>query len=106
MSSNEWITDESESETYVKQFSALSDVIRLDILHLLSTEGKMCVCDLEEKLILSQSKLSYHLKILLAAHLIHKECSSTWSYYWPDEDSLNKVLSKDMLSFLKTENKI
>lgn len=88
--------------TYAKQFKALSDPIRLSVLHLLAMNGKSCVCDLEELLDLPQSKLSYHLKILLNAELIQKEISKTWSYYWVDENKTNELLSNQFCYFLKS----
>ncbi|WP_208559439.1 ArsR/SmtB family transcription factor [Marinilactibacillus kalidii] len=95
-------TDLPDVVTYAKQFKALSDPIRLTILHLLAMNGKSCVCDLEDILELPQSKLSYHLKILLNNGLIHKEISKTWSYYWVDEAKTNELLSEQFCYFLKS----
>lgn len=63
----------------------------------------MCVCDLEERLTLPQSKLSYHLKILLEAELVHKENSATWSYYWVNQETVKHLLAKDIIENLKME---
>ncbi|MDQ0929365.1 DNA-binding transcriptional ArsR family regulator [Bacillus atrophaeus] len=43
-----------------------------------------------------QSKLSYHLKILLDAELIHKETKGTWSYYSLHEKEINHLLSEEL----------
>ncbi|API88477.1 hypothetical protein BKP56_03815 [Marinilactibacillus sp. 15R] len=98
------LIDAPEISNYAKQFKALSDPIRLTILHLLALNGKSCVCDLEEVLNLQQSKLSYHLKILLNAKLIKKEVSKTWSYYWVEEEKINELLSDQFCYFLKSED--
>ena len=47
-----------------------------------------------------QSKLSYHIKILLKAELIHKEVSATWSYYWINRENLRKLLSDEFCLIL------
>ena len=52
-------------QKYKSAFKALSDDNRLFILQILTENGRTCVCDLSELLNLSQSRLSYHLKILL-----------------------------------------
>lgn len=96
------VVDIPEMTNYAKQFKALSDPIRLTVLHLLAMNGKLCVCDLEEILNLPQSKLSYHLKILLNAKLIQKEISKTWSYYWVEEENIHELLSDQFCYFLKS----
>ncbi|WP_437132184.1 ArsR/SmtB family transcription factor [Bacillus atrophaeus] len=68
-------------ELYEKKFKALSDKKRLHLLHILCERGSTCVCYLIDEIQMPQSKLSYHLKILLDAGLITKETKGTWSYY-------------------------
>jgi len=81
---------------YVQKFKALADEQRLQIMNILTRRGKTCVCDLVDDMNLSQSKLSYHLKILLKADLIHKETKGTWSYYWIKEETVNALLSEEL----------
>ncbi|HEU5140879.1 MAG TPA: metalloregulator ArsR/SmtB family transcription factor [Bacillales bacterium] len=83
-------------KTYEKQFKALADAKRLQIMHKLCNNGKTSVCDLSPEMGMSQSKLSYHLKILMEAGLIKKETSGTWSYYWLDEKEVNHLLSEEL----------
>ena len=61
-------------------FRALSDPIRLQVLETLG-DRELCVCDLCEKLAVSQSKLSFHLKTLKQAHLIQSRQEGRWIYY-------------------------
>ncbi len=51
-------------------FHALSDETRLHIVWLLAG-GERCVCDLQEALDAAQSRLSFHLKTLREAGLVH-----------------------------------
>lgn len=81
---------------YQEKFKSLSDRIRLHILHILSIQGKTCVCDLSELLQLSQSKLSYHLKILIDADFISVEKRGKWNYYAVNSHEIKKVLSPDL----------
>jgi ArsR family transcriptional regulator, arsenate/arsenite/antimonite-responsive transcriptional repressor len=61
-------------------FHALSDPIRLQVLDLLRQQ-ELCVCDLCEAIAVSQSKLSFHLKVLKEAQLVQTRQSGRWIYY-------------------------
>lgn len=61
-------------------FRALSDPLRLQVLSLLRSQ-ELCVCELCEKLDVSQSKLSFHLKNLKEANLIRSRQEGRWIYY-------------------------
>src|SRR5699024_3635864 len=89
----------SEDETfdfYENMFGALADKIRLKILKEISKSPNktLCVCDLEEKLKLQQSKLSYHLKKLVEANIHIVEKHGTWNYYQINEAQIQVVLSE------------
>ncbi|TSB46058.1 ArsR/SmtB family transcription factor [Alkalicoccobacillus porphyridii] len=88
-------------DVFEKQFKALADKKRLQLLHLLSTRGQTCVCDLVEEMNMTQSKLSYHLKILMNAELLNKETKGTWSYYSVNESVMDKLLSEQLCCILK-----
>lgn len=83
-------------EQYKKQFKALADTKRLEIMYELCQKGKTCVCDLTAVFGMSQSKISYHLKILLDANLITKETKGTWSYYDLNDEVVNNLLSEEL----------
>ena len=57
-----------------------SDPIRLKVIEQLGA-GERCVCDLTKDLQLSQSRLSFHLKVLREAGLISDRQSGRWVYY-------------------------
>lgn len=61
-------------------FRALSDSLRLQIIDLLRTQ-ELCVCELCDRLEVSQSKLSFHLKNLKEANLIRSRQQGRWMYY-------------------------
>lgn len=83
---------------YKMAFKALADEKRLHVLYILanSPEDSICVCDLMEEMDLPQSKLSYHLKILLQANLINQSKKGTWSYYSLNPKEINSVLSEEL----------
>jgi ArsR family transcriptional regulator, arsenate/arsenite/antimonite-responsive transcriptional repressor len=83
-------------EHYADKFKALADPKRLHILNLLVEHGKTCVCDLVEYIGMPQSKLSYHLKILLEAGLIEVETHGKWNYYQLHTREVNALLSADL----------
>ncbi|MET3110802.1 metalloregulator ArsR/SmtB family transcription factor [Salinicoccus halitifaciens] len=80
---------------YEQIFKALADEKRLKILHLLADSPleSQCVCDLTEDMEMAQSKLSYHLKILLRAGLINQTKKGTWHYYSLNDENISAVLS-------------
>ena len=70
-------------------FKALSDPARLRILDFLrkpgsgccTFEGKVCACDIERELGLSQATISHHMKILVAAELVAATKLGRWMHY-------------------------
>ncbi|NQD64456.1 winged helix-turn-helix transcriptional regulator [Bacillus haikouensis] len=81
---------------YEKKFKAIADKKRLQIMNILTKKGEICVCDLAPLMNMPQSKLSYHLKILLDANIITKEARGTWSYYRLNQDEVNHLLSEEL----------
>ena len=61
-------------------FHALSDPLRMQVLDLLRQQ-ELCVCDLCDRLRVSQSKLSFHLKTLREAGLVRSRQEGRWIYY-------------------------
>lgn len=61
-------------------FHALSDPLRIRVLELLRHK-EQCVCDLCTVLGATQSKLSFHLKILKEAGLVNSRQQGRWIYY-------------------------
>lgn len=81
---------------YEAKFKALADRKRLQIMYELTQKGCVCVCDLVDIVDMPQSKLSYHLKILLEAGLISRETRGTWSYYELNHAEVNRLLSPEL----------
>ncbi len=91
--------------SYEAKFKALSDQKRLQIMYELTRKGSVCVCDLTDIVDMPQSKLSYHLKILLDAGLIKREAKGTWSYYELNHSEVNRLLSPELCCiFRKTDD--
>ena len=95
----------AQFQEYEKKFKALADQKRLEIMYELCQRGKTCVCDLTEVFEMTQSKLSYHLKILLDAGLIVKETKGTWSYYDLNDTEVNKLLSEELCCIFRKTGK-
>jgi ArsR family transcriptional regulator len=90
-------TSEQESfPYYALKFKALADAQRLQIMNHLVKQGNVCVCDLAEIVNMQQSKLSYHLKILLEANLIKVETHGKWNYYRLNENEVKHLLSEEL----------
>jgi len=93
MNSTSTTIDDATLSTYEQKFKALSDKNRLKIIYELNQKGKVCVCDLSDLLGLPQSKLSYHLKMLLDANVILMERIGKWNYYELNENEIKGLLS-------------
>lgn len=61
-------------------FKALCDPKRLAILEQLRS-GEKCACVLQEPMDLTQSGLSYHMKILCDSGLVVSRQEGKWTYY-------------------------
>jgi|GEM_PF-1594358 len=73
--------DEKEIASIVKKTNALANKIRIKIIKLLLKNPELCVCEIEQALELKQSKVSYHLALLVNGGFINRRQSGPWSYY-------------------------
>ena len=74
-------------------FKALSDETRLRILRsLMRSEGPLCECEIVPAFGLSQSTISYHLKVLREAGLVEADRRGVWAYYRLSPKSLLGVV--------------
>lgn len=73
-------------DKFLNCIGALNDESRVLILAFLSKNGELCVCDLQESLHMSQSRLSRHLKILKDSGFLFVSRKGTWAYYGIRED--------------------
>lgn len=73
-------TLELNTDNCLAGFHALSDPLRVHVIERLRTQ-EMCVCDLCEELDVSQSKLSFHLRVLKDAGLVKARPQGRWTYY-------------------------
>ena len=78
---------------YVPAFKAISDETRLKIIDMLSC-GELCACEILEKFSISQSTLSYHMKILSESGLVNASRDGAWMRY-----TLNKEKAMEVISF-------
>lgn len=73
-----------------RRFQALSDGKRLRILELLC-DGERCVCELADELDVSQPLLSFHLKTLREAELVHDRRDGRWVHYSLNAEALDEL---------------
>jgi len=77
---------------YAPVFKAISDESRLKIINMLSC-GQMCACDILEEFNISQSTLSYHMRILTDSGLINVTRDGQWMRYEINIDRFETALS-------------
>lgn len=67
-------------QTDARIFKAFCDENRLQILELLRS-GEKCACALLEQLHISQSTLSYHMRILCDSGIVSSRTEGKWTHY-------------------------
>ena len=85
-----------DNELLLKQLKAISDSKRMEILKLLSKQEK-CACMLQEKLDMTQSGLSYHMKLLSEAGIVNCRQEGKWTHY-----SINQEFKNNILHFIES----
>lgn len=80
-----------------KVFKAFCDANRLQILELLRS-GEKCACVLLEDLQISQSTLSYHMKILCDSGIVVGRTEGKWTHYSISDQGSQKA--KELLAEL------
>ena len=68
-------------KSFATVFKALSDDSRLRIINLLFYSGELCVCDIEEVMGFTQTKVSRHLAYLRKAGLVDDRRQGLWMLY-------------------------
>ena len=71
---------------------AISDETRLKIIDILSC-GEMCACDILELVNVSQSTLSYHMKMLTESRLVNGRKDGSWMRYSINKENAELFLS-------------
>src|SRR4030067_1874377 len=92
------IKESDNMEQLVQFFKALSEVMRLRIMMLL-TQGELCVCDLMFVLDEPQSKVSRHLAYLKHSGLTNSRRAGVWMHYCLKESA--DEVHKAQIDFLK-----
>ena len=79
-----------EIKELCEALKVITDVNRLRIICLLFS-GEKCVCDIEERLEISQPLASHHLAVLRGAGLLEARRQGTWSYYSLVRENMEKL---------------
>ena len=82
-------------------YKALGDETRLKIIQMLS-EQEMCVCEIIDKLDMSQPAISHHLKILRQAGIVKDSREGKWIYYSLNGEVFPDVFQNEDAGFLET----
>ncbi len=82
-------------------FLACSDTSRLRILHLIMTNGEMCITDLENILEFTQTKTSRHLIYLKNSGILTTRKYNQWMFYQIKDEVFDIV--QQVLQFLRRD---
>ena len=84
-------TRATQVETSLALLSAAADPVRWTVLHHLALSGTSCVCDLQERVPVAASLLSYHLKVLRDAGLVTTARRGRWIDYTLTDDAAKRL---------------
>jgi len=79
-------------EHHAKVFAALSDPVRLGLVHELRNRGQACGTDLSECLGISLSLVCHHARVLVEAGLLTKTKMGTTAVYTLNDPALKESL--------------
>ena len=65
--------------------------------------GEKCVCELTDVLDAAQSRLSFHLKVLKDAGLVHDRREGRWIHYHLNRDAFDELVS--LVADIKPSNR-
>lgn len=80
-------------EQNAKVFAALSDPVRLGLVHELRGRGKACGTDLSDTLGISLSLVCHHAKVLIEAGILTKTKTGTTAVYSLNNEALQENLA-------------
>ena len=83
-------------------FKAFCDENRLQILTMLR-DREMCAYQLQEELVIGQSTLSHHMKVLCKSGIVTCRREGKWTYYKISEDGCRRAVGLIELLCSKTE---
>ena len=86
------VASSTKSARAAQLFHALSDETRLAIVRRLQN-GEQCVCHLTDLLDAAQSRLSFHLRVLKDAGLVHDRRDGRWIHYHLNRDAFAELES-------------
>lgn len=85
-------------------FLACSEPARLRILHLILTNGEMCITDLEQILDFTQTKTSRHLIYLKNSGILTARKLNQWVFYQIKDEVFDII--KQILQFLRRDPRL
>jgi ArsR family transcriptional regulator len=91
------VTDRAMTSTEAADLSALlkalADPVRLQLVSLVASDeaGEVCACDLPDLVDRSQSTVSHHLSLLVAAGILQREQRGRWAWFRCNDDVLAQV---------------
>ena len=88
-------------KNYALLMKALGDETRVEIFDMLS-QGERCACKILDEFAITQSTLSYHMKILCDCGLVNGRRDGIWMRYTINPDTLEQV--KDFFNSIEISN--
>ena len=84
-----------EAERIATVFKALSDPVRVKLLHHISANccSSVCACHMPDSLGISQPTLSFHMKKLLDAGLVTREKRGRWVHWTVRPEAVARAVS-------------
>jgi DNA-binding transcriptional ArsR family regulator len=83
---------ESAEDYLVEVFRALGDPLRMEIMRRMSQTDELACTELEEILPVTKSTISYHVKVLSRAGLLHVRKEGRYYFYHARHDLIDELM--------------
>lgn len=82
-----------QADDLARVLKALADPTRLRLVSMVAAHegGEACVCELTDRLGLTQPTISHHLKVLVDAGIFNRDKRGKWAYYALVPSALNAL---------------
>jgi DNA-binding transcriptional ArsR family regulator len=82
------LTDAVTAEALAETFRVLGDPTRLRIVDALAAESELCVCDIAERVAISESAVSHQLRLMRAQRIVRGRREGRCVYYTLDDQHI------------------
>jgi len=90
------LTDDATVEALAETFRVLGDPTRLRIVDALAAEHELCVCDIAERVGISESAMSHQLRLMRTQRIVRGRREGRCVYYTLDDQHVLSLFQQGL----------